>query len=147
MPCINYNDTAFRALFAPYANTTTYPANIIQGYWNSAILYISNRYGGRFTGKTVAQQTQMINLMTAHLLYLAGLIAGGNTPGIITGATIDKISVTIEPPPVKNQWQYWLQTTPYGQELLALLQVVGVGGFYATSAPPGRAGFPFGGVW
>ena len=61
MPCINYNDTAFRALFAPYANTTTYPANIIQGYWNSAILYISNRYGGRFTGKTVAQQTQMIN--------------------------------------------------------------------------------------
>ncbi|OWK47571.1 hypothetical protein FRUB_01270 [Fimbriiglobus ruber] len=42
----------------------------------------------------------------------------------MTGATIDKISVTLEPPPAPNAWQYWLQSSPYGQQLLALLQVV-----------------------
>jgi len=126
MPSINYNDAGFRALFAPYASPITYPANTIQTFWNSAILYINNRYGGRFTGMSVAQQTQAINLMTAHLLYLSDLIAAGEVPSIITGATIDKITVSIEPPPVKNQWQYWLQTTPYGQQLLALLQIIGV---------------------
>lgn len=147
MPCINYNDTAFRALFPAYANMTTYPQATIQMYWNSAILYINNRYGGcYFGGMNLAQQMQAINLMTAHLLYLAGLIAGGQVPAIITNATIDKITVGIEPPPVKNQWQYWLQTTPYGQQLMALLQVVGVGGLYISSSPPGRAGFQFGGV-
>lgn len=146
MGVINYNDDAFRALFPAYFPVTAQflPA-MIQIYWDTATAYVSNRTGGCFTGgMTVAQQTLALNLMTAHLLYLSGLIQSGNTPGVLTGATIDKISVTLEPPPVKNQWQYWLQTTPYGQQLLALLQVASAGGFYASSAVPGRAGFQFG---
>ena len=144
MPSINYNDTAFRALFPAYASTTTYPAATLQVYWNTAILYINNQYGGCYCGgMSLAQQTQALNLMTAHLVYLNGLITAGQVPQIITAAGIDKINVTMEPPPAKNQWQYWLQTTPYGQQLMALLQVIGVGGFYASSAPGGRAGFAF----
>lgn len=143
---INYNDAAFRALFPVYANATTYPESTIQGYWNSAILYISNQYSGWPFGFTLAQQTQAINLMTAHLLYLSTLIAAGGTPTLVTGATVDKVNVSLEPPPLKNQWQWWLSTSPYGAQLLALLQVIGVGGFYISSAPPGRAGFKFSGV-
>ena len=85
--------------------------------------------------------------MTAHLLALSVMIASGNTPGVMVAATIDKISITLEPPPAPNAWQYWLQTTPYGQQLLALLQVASVGGFYAASGVPGRAGFWFGNGW
>jgi hypothetical protein len=145
MGCINYNDAAFRALFPAYANTVLYPAVMVQTYWNTAGAYVSNRTGGCYTGgMTLAQQTLALNQMTAHLLYLSGLIASGNTPGVLTGATIDKISVTLEPPPASNEWQYWLNQTPYGQQLLALLQVASVGGFYASSAVPGRAGFWFG---
>jgi Protein of unknown function (DUF4054) len=145
MSCINYNDAAFRALFPVFANTIQYPAAAIQIYWNTATAYVSNRYGGCYTGgMTLAQQTLALNQMTAHLYCLSGLIAAGQTPGIMVGATIDKISVTMEPPPAPNQWQYWLQTTPYGQQLLALLQVASVGGFYAASGVPGRAGFQFG---
>ena len=90
---------------------------MIQIYWDTATAYVSNRTGGCYTGgMSVAQQTLALNQMTAHLLYLSGLIAAGNTPGVLVGATIDKISVTLEPPPAPNQWQYWLQTTPYGQQ-------------------------------
>jgi hypothetical protein len=143
---IHYNDAAFRALFPAYSPVS--PQSLpttIQVYWDMATAYVSDRAGGCYIGgMNLKQQTLALNLMTAHLLYLSGLIQSGNTPGVMTGATIDKISVTLEPPPVKNQWQYWLQTTPYGQQLLALLQVASVGGFYASSGVPGRAGFQFG---
>jgi hypothetical protein len=148
MGVINYNDATFRALFSAYANTVQYPAAAIQVYWDTATAYVSNRTGGCYIGgMTVAQQTLALNQMTAHLLYLSGLIATGNTPGITVAATIDKISVTLQPPPETNQWQYWLNQSPYGQQLLALLQIASVGGFYASSAVPGRAGFRFGNGW
>jgi hypothetical protein len=146
MACISYNDAAFRALFPSYANPTTYPQSTVQGLWNQAILYVSNQYGGGYCVMSLAQQTQAINLMTAHLLFLQGMITAGTMPTLTTGASIDKVSVTLTPPPLPNQWQWWLGLSPYGQQLLALFQVVTVGGFFASSAPPGRAGFKFSGV-
>jgi hypothetical protein len=145
---INYNDDAFRGLFPAFASPTQYPAPALQVWWNTASAYVSNQSGGCYTGgMTLAQQTLALNLMTAHLVFLSNLIASGNTPGITVGATVDKVSVTLEPPPAPNQWQYWLNQSPYGQQLLALLQVASVGGFYATSGVPGRAGFQFGNGW
>lgn len=148
MSCINYNDAAFRALFPAFANPTAYPQAMLQAYWDTATAYISNRNGGCYAGgMTLAQQTLALNQMTAHLVALSGLIAAGQTPGVMVGATIDKISITLEPPPAPNQWSYWLQSTPYGQQLLALLQVASAGGFYVSTAVPGRAGFWFGNGW
>ena len=149
MACvINDNDAAFRALFPAFTNTAQYPVLTIQAYWDTATAYVNNRNGGCYAGgMTLAQQTLALNQMTAHLLCLSGMIGSGNTPGVIIAATIDKVAVTMEPPPAPNQWQYWLQTTPYGQQLLALLQVASVGGFYAASGVPGRAGFWFGNGW
>lgn len=147
---IAYNDANFKALFPEYGN---YAEAALSQYWTFATGYISDQNGGCYVGgMSLAQQTQALNLMTAHLVYLAGLIskgglqATGQVPGVVTGATIDKISVTLQPPPEVNQWQWWLNQTPYGQQLLALLQVVAVGGFYGSGAPPGRAGFRFSGV-
>jgi hypothetical protein len=148
MGAINYNDSAFRALFPAYANTVFYTATTLQAWWDTATAYVSNCNGGCYTGgMTLAQQTLALNQMTAHLVYLNNLIAAGSTPGVTVAATVDKVSVTLEPPPAPNQWQYWLQTSPYGQQLLALLQVASVGGIYAASGVPGRAGFRFGNGW
>lgn len=128
---ITYNDASFRALFPAYASITCYPQMNILLFWNTATAYINNVNGGCYVGAmTLAQQTLALNYMTAHLLYISDLISQGQNPGIETAATIDKISVTLEPPPAKNTWQYWLQSSPYGQQLLALLQIAGVGGFY-----------------
>ncbi|OWK42191.1 DUF4054 domain-containing protein [Fimbriiglobus ruber] len=148
MGVIQYNDAAFRALFPAFPSTVQYLPARIQAFWDTATAYISNRSGGCFCGgMTKAQQTLALNQMTAHLLYLSDLVAAGNTPGVMAGATIDKISVTLEPPPAPNQWSWWLNQTPYGQQLLSLLQVASAGGFYAGSGVPGRAGFQFGNGW
>jgi len=148
MGCIQYNDAAFRALFPIFPETTQYLPARIQIFWDMATAYVSNRTGGCYIGgMNLPQQTQALNLMTAHLLYLSDQIQSGSTPGVMTGATIDKVTVTLEPPPAPNQWQWWLNQSPYGQQLLALLQVASVGGFYATSSVPGQAGFRFGNGW
>jgi hypothetical protein len=82
---INYNDTFFRSLFPAYANTVTYPAVMVQIFWDTATAYVSNRQGGCYVGGLMpAQQTLALNQMTAHLLYLNGQIAAGTTPGVMT---------------------------------------------------------------
>ena len=146
MNVIAFNEAAFRGMFPAYATTTPQTSDVILlAYWDAATAYISNRKGGCYMGgMTVAQRTLALNYMTAHLVYLSGLIAAGTTPGVMTAATIDKVNITLQPPPASNQWQYWLNQSPYGQQLLALLQVASVGGFYVSSAVPGRAGFWFG---
>lgn len=145
---IQFSPVTFRVLFPEFGNIADYSDNTLSLNFTTASVYISNRTGNCYCGgMTIPQRTQALNLMTAHLLALSNMIAQGNTPGVVTGATIDKVNVTLMPPPVKNQFQYWLSQTSYGQQLLALLQVASVGGFYVSSAVPGRAGFQFGNGW
>jgi len=133
---IQFNSVNFRALFPAFANVTTYPDSLLQLIWNNATAYLSNNTAcGWYSGMNCNQQTLALNYMTAHLLAIAGQIAAGDTPGIVTGATIDKISVTIQPPPETTQWQWWLNQTPYGQQLLALLQVAAAGGRFYNRIP------------
>lgn len=129
MADIQFNLTAFRAAFPLLVNTD--PA-LLQMYWGFASDFISAR--PQWCVK-LSTQTRYLNLMTAHITALADIQATGSDPGIVTGASIDKVSVTLQPPPGTNQWQYWLNQTPYGQQLLALLQVGAVGGFYAGGYP------------
>jgi hypothetical protein len=64
-------------------------------------------------------------------------------------ANIDKVNVSLTPPPLKNQWQWWLSISPWGQQLWALLQVNSVGGHYIGGSPvlSGFANAPFRGGW
>lgn len=145
MAVVIFDPSAFRLAFPDFGSLASYPDAKLQRYFDMATAYINNRSGGCYGGGwKLNQLTIGLNLMTAHLLTIANIIAGGNNTGVLTQATIDKVSVTIEPPPVPNQWQYWLQSTPYGAELLALLQVLSAGGYYITTGAPGRAGFQYG---
>lgn len=129
MTTIAFDAATFRALFPPYSNATIYPDALLQMLWDNGTNYITDQSGGcNCCGLSLSQQTYALNLMTAHLLALNNLIAAGQTPGIMTAATIDKISVAVQPPPSTNNWQYWLNETPYGRQLLALLKVASVGG-------------------
>lgn len=135
MSIISLSPANFRVLFKAFQNPVVYPDSVIQLFWDTATAYVSDRNGGCFVGAlSFAQQTLALNQMTAHLLAINDMIALGNTPGVTTQATVDKVSVSLEPPPAKSMWQYWLQTTPYGQQLLALLQGAAVGGFFFTAA-------------
>lgn len=136
MSVIALDIAQFRAQFPQFASIATISDETITAQWNAATMYISNQVGGCYFGaRTLAVRTQALYLMTAHLCAIALNIAAGTVAGVLTGATVDKVSITLEPPPAPNQWQYWLQTTPYGSQLLALLQVASVGGAYYGGRP------------
>jgi hypothetical protein len=131
MTTIVFDVAAFRLAFPQFANDTTYPDFMLQGYWDVAVLYVSDEADyGRLTG---ASRARALNLLTAHLTALSVLIAAGRTPGVVQASTIDKISVTLVPPPIKSDFDYWLQQTPYGTQLLALLEVHSSGGWYVSA--------------
>lgn len=141
---ISFDVTVFRAQFPAFKDPTTYPTALIEMFWGQATCYVSDQNCGSLQGKC---RGLAINSMTAHLMALNDLINCGQTPGQITSSTIDKVSVTLTPPPSANQWQYWLELTPYGNQLFALLQAKSVGGFYIGGLPETGAFRKVGGIF
>ena len=143
MATIQFNEIAFRASFPQLASNPS-----LQAFWDTATLYVNDQTGGCYTGGlTPAQQTWALNLMTAHLVALSNMLCAGETPGFVQSATVDNVSVTLTPPPQKNQWEWWLNTTPYGAQLLTLLSIVSVGGLYIGGRPELAAFRRPGGFW
>ncbi len=137
MATIHYQSAVFRAIAPAFANTQQYPDPAVQAMWDLATGYLTdNTITGCYLGMTLGQQTSALNLMTAHLMQLNISAAAGQATGLVQGATIDKVSVQLTPPPEVDQWQWWLNQTPYGQQLLALLQVASAGGFFYSAGAP-----------
>ena len=131
--------TAFRAAFPEFADTTAWPDATLQANYTVAGEFIDNN-DNLCGGLKDATLERALQLFTAHLCKLSALIAAGTTPSIVQSSSVDKVSVTLVPPPIKSQWQYWLNTTPYGQQLLALLSVLSMGG-WTVGGIPERQGF------
>ena len=140
MSTITFDAATFRVLFPQFANAASFPDVKLQADFDMATAYVSaDTYGDM----PVAARGQALNLMTAHLLALGVIIAQNNYQGqvgIVTGAVVDHVQITLTPPPVKSQWQWWLNTTPYGAQLVGLLQAQAAGGFYVGGLPE-RAAF------
>jgi len=136
-----FDYTQFITLFPEFSSI---PQLTLQGYWNVAIIYI-NPNDNCFIPSDILQY--MLNLMTAHLTQLSLIIAAGQTPYQLTGAGIDKVNVTLTPPPNPTQYQWWVGTTPYGAQLLALEQVLTAGGFFLAGLPEGSSFMKVGGIY
>lgn len=137
-PAFFYDDAQFRGWFSAFANTSTYPKSLLQECFDAAGFYIANsQFGPLARAKTTLW---CLYLMTAHLAQIMTAAIAGQTTGTVVGATIDKITVQLQQFQYPNQWELWLSSTLYGQQLLALLQVQSVGGF-SVPAGSGRAGF------
>lgn len=133
MTIITFDPAAFRIDFPAFADTAVFPDATLQSYFDSATCQIGTTVSGCLT---VECRTRALYLMTAHLARLAGDIAAGKTGVIITSGSIDSVSVGLDPPPFgTNQWSWWLNTSPYGQELAALLSVTSAGGLYLFGRP------------
>lgn len=139
-PYFTFNVAEFRAQYPQFANTPPTDATL-QSYFDQAGSYVTNSNYGWLNG---INRALALNLLTAHIAALMAAIAAngaaGGQSGVVTGATIDDVSVTLEAPPTKNGWQYWLAQTPYGQQLWALLTMQSAGGFFIGGAPT-RSGF------
>lgn len=132
MAVIEFNVAAFRELFPEFSNQTEYPTARLTINWTMGTAYVSDRDYGWVQG---AKRVLALNLMAAHLTAIGDLQAAGETPGMETSATIDRISVSTTPPPLPNQWQWWLGLTSYGQQFLALMQANSAGGIYLGGSP------------
>lgn len=129
-----FDSVAFRKQFPFFASELKYPDEQLSGYFTMATAYI---YPDDWCGITPAQLQLALDLMTAHLAYSNYLLItnGCGTSGIVTGAGIDKVNVSLQAPPIKNAWQQWLSTTPFGLQLWALLHAISRGGFVSGGLP------------
>lgn len=123
---------AFRLLFPAFADDTKFPDAVIQAQWNAATAIMTDQDNWALCGDKL--QTAL-DYLAAHLMQLNALASSGGGGGIVKSSTVDKVSVTLEAPPAKSQWAWWLNQTPYGATLLALLGIAGAGGFYVGGLP------------
>lgn len=135
-PLLTFNYASFIAQIPQYSAV---PEDQLQQYWNGAINYVSPI--GNFGAIQGTARQYALNLMTAHLIWISNVATANQVPSLVTGATIDKVNVTLTPPPLPNQWQWWLDLSPYGQQLLAQLQVQTVGGFFVAGPYGGITGY------
>ena len=130
---LTFDVTLFRTQCPAYSNTAQYPDIMLQAFWDSATYYMSNV--GNFGSLQGEARQYGLNLMTAHLLYISGLIAQGQVPYVLASSAIDKVQISTVQVPLKNQWGWWMMVSPYGQDLWPLLQINSVGGFYIGGSP------------
>lgn len=133
MTAHTFDAVAFRAQFPAFADTAKYPDAVLSGYFDMATCNINEYDNCEIWGKCLQQA---LNLMTSHIATIFDMIASGTAiTGVQTGASVDKVSISAQAPPIKTAWQAWLAKTPYGEMLWALLTAMSTGGFYIGGAP------------
>lgn len=89
---------------------------------------IMTPYDGCLLNGTALQLA--LNLMTGHLTQIAAMLVAdpGAVVGPVANAAEGSVSLGLVPAPATSGWTYWLASTPYGQQLWALLSVKSAGG-------------------
>lgn len=144
MASFTFDVSAFRVSYPAFASDTSFPDATLEAYWDTACLYIKNDDYGYLNGDS---RYKALTLMTAHLTAISVLVASGQSTSQAQSASVGQVSVSIVPPPNKNQFDWWLNATPYGQQLLVLLQMKSVGGMYIGGLPETSALRKAGGVF
>lgn len=128
---IEVTTSEFRSRFPAFADESKYSEDLVQMMLNTAMLYISPE---RNCLVRECVQIQMIYLMTAHLVELNYNLATGKSSGLgagqVASASVGGVSVSKAIPNNRTELDYWLNLTPYGMQLLALLSMFTGIGFY-----------------
>jgi ligand-binding sensor domain-containing protein len=131
---IAFSDADMRAVLPAYNNPVAYPTTTLNMWFNNALGFMTDEESGLVDA---SDQGMMIYLMAGHLMSLSAMICDndGAPVGLVSAATVDKVSVTMQLPPNPSQFQWWLSTTPYGAQLYAMLGVATVGGYWIGGSP------------
>lgn len=126
----------FLARFPEFGNETEYARSVVQSAGQRAMMHITpSSFGMPLCGP---YRDYALFLMTGHLLTLDKEDSDDGNDGGPTGtpfkATIGSVTVeTTKPNTFTNDdWNYWLNLTKYGRELLALLDTHALGIFTNT---------------
>jgi hypothetical protein len=128
MADIALNLVTFRADIPAYASKTDQQ---ITDTFNAASMYLPlTNYGWLSDDR----REYALYLMTAHLFASACQLGAGGG-GVVVSATEGSESTGFAPPPGStSQLKYWLNSTGYGRQLLALLTIKSAGGMYAAGS-------------
>ena len=129
----------FRAAFPEFSDTTKYSNIYIERHIDTAMVFISDT---NFLIKPKVRKL-VIEYMAAHLISLETLDANGNfvnwsdsaTSGAVTSSHIGDVSVSLQPPIATEEWELWLESTPYGKMLLSLLELQAPKAIYFRGRP------------
>lgn len=133
---IDLDIAAFRVNFPAFADEVKYPDAMLNAQYAIGKCYIADND----CTLPEACREYALQLMLAHLLYIQDSIASGKPTQIVTSATEGSVSVSLSEPPNDDTWSYWLSSTPYGIQVLAMLSAASVGGFYVGGSEE-RRGF------
>lgn len=119
----------FRQMFPAFSDTTKYSDTTIQIQLDTAQLYISPEENCLVSSAVLKQ---MIYLLTAHLLSINTALANGDMSagGQVASASVGGVSVSKAIPKNRTDFEYFLNSTGYGMQLLALLNLQSVVGIY-----------------
>lgn len=120
-----FTQDEFKTMFPEFSNVS------------EAYLELMSEQAECFVNKCQCKCGKLIlMLMTAHLLFIFKNTEEDSLNGVITNATIDKVSVALKTLDTQDSWVFWLNQSTYGQTLLALIKFNTAGGYYMT----GRSG-------
>nr|DAQ90532.1 MAG TPA: head to tail adaptor [Caudoviricetes sp.] len=119
-----------RTRIPAFADTSKYTDETLSGILDTATCYVSTKNCGPLRAYC---REQAICLMAAHLLTLRERTAQGGNAGVggaVASASVGNVSISMVTPPNQDQYQYWMNQTPYGAELMRLLAIYANGGLY-----------------
>jgi len=133
---IDLDIASFRINFPSYASEVDYPDVLLNSQYAIGKCYIADN------DCTLPEECReyALQLMLAHLLHIQDSIAAGRPTAIVTSATEGSVSVSLAEPPNTGTWTYWFSSTPYGLQLVAMLDASSAGGFYVGGSEE-RRGF------
>lgn len=131
------NVSQFRINFPPYADETTYPDSLLNTQYTIGKCYMED--SSCVAGDPDCLE-HMFDLMLAHLMYIRDEVNAGNNVGVVTAANEGDVSVTLAQPPVNDEFHYWYNSSPYGRQLIVLLEANAIGGTFVGGLPE-RKGF------
>ena len=113
---------------AQFPEFETVSQSVVQMNFDMASNYISTTNYG-----SLRDNARLLALyqLTAHLLSISSKISTNASTGTTVAATEGSVSVTLLQPTATNEFSFWLNSTPYGQQLLALLRVKAAFGIYS----------------
>lgn len=122
-----FDPAAFRLLFPAFADPIKYPDEMLGGYYIMAQCFITPSCLWGCDDCIVTA----LYLMMAHLLSTTGnaVTTAISGSGVINSATIDKVTVSRQVPTTKGDFRQFLIQSPFGQQLLALLNIKSAGGW------------------
>lgn len=143
----------FRIWFPQFKNAVdppkpAFPDVLIEQWWWEAERFVVNSKAC-FWCLEGLDRKYALYLMAAHIGALWSVQNDDNTkPYIAISATVDKVSVALKAAPDnESAFKHWLELTPYGLKLLALLVEKASGGVYFGGLPERSAFRKVGGIY